>query len=423
MQLLAIGLNHQSAPLALRERLSFPGDQLRQGLGELREAISDSAPEQAILSTCNRTELYLATKEASAAREQALDWLSHRSNMSQPQLAAHLYEHVDPKAVRHIFRVASGLDSMVLGEPQILGQLKQAAREAHESGSLGLHLHQLFQRAFSVAKEVRSDTAIGEASVSMAAASVKLSQRIFGDLSKTSMLFIGAGEMIGLCLAHFAAHHPQKLAVANRTVSRGEALAREYGGQALALTSLSERLHEFDIVVSCTASSLPILGLGLIERALKKRRHRPIFLVDLAVPRDIEAEVSSLSDAFLYTVDDLGAMVQEGHQARKEAVGQAEAIIDQGVQTFLQWKESRQAVPLIRALGAHVEALQEQELALAQRRLAKGDSTEDVLRALAHGLSQKMLHGAYSSLSSADPHTRDEAAAQVKRLFRLPDSL
>ncbi|MFZ9756404.1 MAG: glutamyl-tRNA reductase [Burkholderiaceae bacterium] len=423
MQLLAFGLNHTSAPLAMRERLAFPGDALRNGLAELRSAVGSVAPEQALLSTCNRTELYFAAHQPEDARAQALDWLAHRSQVRAVDLNQHLYLHDEPQAVRHVFRVASGLDSMVLGEPQILGQLKQAAREAQEFGSMGTHLHHLFQRAFSVAKEVRTSTEIGAHSVSMAAAAVKLAQRIFGDLSQTKMLFIGAGEMIALCLSHFAAQKPAALVVANRTVSRGETLAAEYGGKAIALAQLPEVLHEFDIVVSCTASSLPILGLGLIESALKKRRHKPMFLTDLAVPRDIEAEVAKLDDAFLYTVDDLGDLVAEGAAARQDAVVHAEAIIDHGVQTFLQWKQARAHVPLIKALGQHAEQLQQQEVDHALKLLARGDEPEAVLRALAHGLSQKMLHGAYASLTSPDPDIRQEAATQVRRLFNLPDSL
>ncbi|CAM8623053.1 HemA Glutamyl-tRNA reductase [Burkholderiales bacterium] len=423
MQLFALGLNHQSAPLAVREKLAFPGDQLHSSLIDLRSNLSGLAPEQALLSTCNRTELYLASPEPASAHHQALHWLAERSRVPAGSLQPHLYLHQEADTVRHVFRVASGLDSMVLGEPQILGQLKQAARQAHEAGSLGTHLHHLFQRAFSVAKEVRTSTEIGAHSVSMAAAAVKLAERIFGDLSQTKMLFIGAGEMIQLCLAHFAARQPEALAIANRTVARGEVLASQYGGRALALTELPEHLHQFDVVVSCTASSLPILGLGMIETALKKRRHRPIFLVDLAVPRDIEAEVGGLSDAFLYTVDDLGSRVQEGVKAREDALEHAEAIIDHGVKTFLNWKSARAQVPLIQALNQHLGGIQGQELLAAQRRLAKGEPVEEVLRSLAHGLTQKLSHGLYAGLSSPDAQTREETADLARRLFRLQDSL
>ncbi len=422
MQLITLGLNHQSAPLSLRERLAFPGEALRDGLNELRATLRQAAPEQALLSTCNRTEMYLAAQNSSEAKGQALEWLSWKSNTPQSDLTPHLYQLPDDQAVRHAFRVACGLDSMVIGEPQILGQMKLAAREAQEAGCLGTHLHHLFQQAFSVAKEVRTTTEIGLHSVSMAAASVKLAQRIFGDLADTHMLFIGAGEMIQLTATHFAAQRPRKIVVANRTMDRGELLAHEFGGEAIGLAELPLRMHEFDVVVSCTASTLPIIGLGMIERALKQRKHRPMFLVDLAVPRDIEREIAELADAFLYTVDDLGDLIKEGVQARQEAVIQAEAIIDHGVQSFNQWKESRQQVPVIRALTDHADAVQAGEIALAKKRLAKGEDIDSVLKSLAHGLSQKYLHGAYSQihhLSQLDPNEREQKTEFIRDVFGI----
>lgn len=420
-QVVAFGVNHQSAPVSLRERLAFPAEIVRASLSELRQVMGRLAPEQALVSTCNRTELYMASNNPGQAREQALGWLAARSQVGHDDLVHHLYQHEEPAAVRHVFRVASGLDSMVLGEPQILGQLKEAARQAQEAGSLGSNLHHLFQQAFSVAKEVRSSTEIGSHSVSMAAASVKLAQRIFGDLSQTRMLFIGAGEMIQLCIAHFAAHSPQGLAIANRTIQRGETLAKSYSGEAFVLSNLPRRLADFDVVVSCTASSLPILGLGMVESALKKRRYKPIFFVDLAVPRDIEPEVAKLSDAFLYTVDDLAGLVEVGVQARRDAVSHAEAIIDHGVQRYLHWKSSREQVPLIRTVKEHVSLLQEAEIAAAQKRLARGNDANDVLRALAHGLSQKLLHGTYSALSDPNSETHQRAAQIIPSLFKLQE--
>jgi glutamyl-tRNA reductase len=422
MQLITLGLNHQSAPLSLRERLAFPGEALRDGLHELRSTLRRSAPEQALLSTCNRTEMYLAADNAADAKGQALDWLSWKSGTPAAELTPHLYQLPDQQAVRHAFRVASGLDSMVIGEPQILGQMKLAAREAQEVGCLGTHLHHLFQQAFSVAKEVRTTTEIGLHSVSMAAASVKLAQRIFGDLSATKVLFIGAGEMIQLTATHFAAQKPASIVVANRTMDRGQALAHEFGGSAISLAELPLRMHEFDIVVSCTASTLPIIGLGMIERALKQRKHRPMFMVDLAVPRDIEREVAELDDAFLYTVDDLGELIKEGVQARQEAVQQAEAIIDDGVAAFTQWKESRLQVPVIRALTDFATDIQAGELALARKRLAKGDDVDSVLKSLAHGLSQKYLHGAYSQihkLGQLDSAEREQKTEFIRELFNI----
>jgi glutamyl-tRNA reductase len=423
MQLITLGLNHQSAPLSLRERLAFPGDALRDGLNELRSSLRQAAPEQALLSTCNRTEMYLAAEDFSQAKHHALDWLAWKSNTPERDLTPHLYQLPNDQAVRHAFRVACGLDSMVLGEPQILGQMKLAAREAQEAGCLGTHLHHLFQQAFSVAKEVRTTTEIGLHSVSMAAASVKLGQRIFGDLSQTAILFIGAGEMIQLTATHFAAQHPKRIVIANRTLARGQALAHQFNAEAISLSELPLRMHEFDIVVSCTASTLPIIGLGMIESALKARKRRPIFLVDLAVPRDIEREVCELDDAYLYTVDDLGEMIKEGVQARQDAVLQAEAIIDHGVQSFLQWRELRSQVPIIKSLTEHSEAVQSAELALAKKRLAKGEDIDAVLKSLAHGLSQKYLHGAYSQIHALsqikDPQEQSRRAELIREVFGL----
>src|SRR6478735_4033693 len=343
MQLLTIGINHHTAPVALRERVAFPLEQLKPALGALKEIwlgpLAKASPEAAILSTCNRTELYCATDDK-AARDAAVHWLSKFHNLPVSELAPHVYALPQSEAVRHAFRVASGLDSMVLGETQIVGQMKDAVRTASEAGALGTYLNQLFQRTFAVAKEVRSTTEIGAQSVSMAAAAVRLAQRIFDKVSNQRVLFIGAGEMIELCATHFAAQQPRELVVANRTAERGTRLAERFNGRSIPLSELPTRMHEFDIIVSCTASTLPIIGLGAVERAVKARRHRPIFMVDLAVPRDIEPEVGNLHDVFLYTVDDLGAIVREGNASRQAAVAQAEAIIETRVQNFMQWLEA-----------------------------------------------------------------------------------
>ncbi len=299
---------------------------------------------------------------------------------------------------------------MVLGEPQILGQMKQAVREADSAGTLGTTLHQMFQRSFAVAKEVRTSTEIGAHSISMAAASVRLASQLFEDLRDLKVLFVGAGEMIELVATHFAARTPRSLAVANRTLERGERLAARFGAEALRLADLPQRLAEFDVVVSCTASSLPIIGLGAVERALKARRHRPMFMVDLAVPRDIEPEVARLRDVYLYTVDDLSSLVQTAGAKRQAAVEQAEAIIENGVQGFVHWLDQRGTVPLIQAWRAA-------EIARARKLLAKGEDVEAVLEALSRGLTQKMLHGALAELHAADGEQRSELAQTVSRLF------
>lgn len=418
MTVLALGLNHATAPLDLRGRFAFTTEQLAPALRGLRERLSRS-PEVAIVSTCNRTELYVAdaTSGHGSLATPAVDWLAHVGGVHSHTLREHSYVLEDSAAARHAFRVASGLDSMVLGEPQILGQMKQAMREADTAGTLGTTLHQMFQRSFAVAKEVRTSTEIGAHSISMAAASVRLASQLFEDLHELKVLFVGAGEMIELVATHFAARNPRLLAVANRTLERGEKLAGRFGAEALRLADLPQRLAEFDVVVSCTASSLPIIGLGAVERALKLRKHRPMFMVDLAVPRDIEPEVARLRDVYLYTVDDLSALVQVAGEKRQAAVQQAEAIIETGVQGFVHWLDQRGTVPLIQALNAQADDWRATEIARARKLLAKGAEVEAVLEALSRGLTQKMLHGALAELHAADPGQRRELAATVSRLF------
>jgi glutamyl-tRNA reductase len=389
--LYALGLNHHTAPLAVRERVVFHVERLRDALTELKSAF---APEVAILSTCNRTEVYLGGEE----RPELGPWLARYHHMEPSELQPYLYALPREQAVRHAFRVAAGLDSMVLGEPQILGQMKDAARAAQSAGTLGTVLHKLFQRSFAVAKEVRTNTRVGVASVSMAAAAVKLAARIFPSLKDQNVLFIGAGEMIELCATHFAAQAPARIAVANRTLERAERLAGRFNGQALELRSLPEQLHQYDIVVSCTASSLPILGKGLVERALRARRHRPIFMVDLAVPRDIEQEVADLGDVFLYTVDDLAGIVSANLDSRRSAVEQAEAIIDTQVGQFMHWMQVRETVPLIRQLRDQAEETRRQELDRALRALARGEDPAALLDSLSHGLTNKLLHAPTQAL-------------------------
>jgi glutamyl-tRNA reductase len=417
MSVLALGLNHTTAAVDLRGRFAFAVDQLGPTLKALNFRLSGEA---ALLSTCNRTELYCAAASLGHAHQlqrQAVDWLAGVGQVSPDELMRHTYVLEGGAAARHAFRVASGLDSMVLGEPQILGQMKQAVREADAAGTLGTTLHQMFQRSFSVAKEVRTSTEIGAHSISMAAAAVRLAGQLFEDLAKTRILFVGAGEMIELCATHFAARTPKAMAVANRTLERGEKLASHLGAEAFRLADLPQRLHEFDIVVSCTASTLPIIGMGAVERAIKARKRRPIFMVDLAVPRDIEPEVGQLPDAYLYTVDDLSAVVQTASSRRQAAVAQAEAIIETGVQGFVHWLDQRSTVPLIQALHSQAEAWRTAELARAHKLLAKGESMDNVLEAMAKGLTQKMLHGAMAELHSADPQHRPQIAQTVSRLF------
>ena len=418
MAVWALGLNHHTAPLDLRGRFAFALDQMAPALAGLRQSHARH-PEAAILSTCNRTEVYCASDNVQI--DHTLGWLAQAGDVPAHALRDHAYVLQNDQAARHAFRVASGLDSMVLGEPQILGQMKSAVRAAEDAGALGQTLNQLFQRSFAVAKQVRSSTEIGAHSISMAAAAVRLAGNLFEDLREIKVLFVGAGEMIELAATHFAAKSPKSIAIANRTLERGEKLATRFSAEVMRLADLPERLHEFDAVVSCTASTLPIIGLGAVERALKKRRHRPIFMVDLAVPRDIEPEVKALQDVYLYTVDDLAQVVQTGHANRQAAVAQAEAIIDAGVQSFMHWVDQRDpaggVVPLIQQLNAQADEWRALELARARKRLAKGDDVEAVLEALSRGLTQKMLHGAWAELHGADPAHREQTTQAIERLF------
>ncbi|MES3011712.1 MAG: glutamyl-tRNA reductase [Pseudomonadota bacterium] len=426
MTVWALGINHTTAPLDLRGRFAFAIEQLNPTLRALQASWTDrNAPqaEAAILSTCNRTEIYGAGNQPHI--EHTIAWLAQSGGVAADVLRSHTYTLQDGLAARHAFRVASGLDSMVLGEPQILGQMKDAVRVADEAGALGTTLNQLFQRSFAVAKEVRSSTEIGAHSISMAAAAVRLAGQLFEDLGKIKVLFVGAGEMIELAATHFAAKSPQSIAIANRTLERGEKLASRFGAEVMRLGDLPDRLHEFDAVVSCTASTLPIIGLGAVERAVKRRKHRPMFMVDLAVPRDIEPEVKSLEDVYLYTVDDLAHVVQSGKDNRQAAVAQAEVIIDAGVQSFMRWLDQRDpltgTVPLIQQLNAQTDAWREAELARARKLLARGDDVGAVLEALSRGLTQKMLHGALAELHAADSTSRELTAQTIARLFLRKD--
>ncbi|CAA2108078.1 glutamyl-tRNA reductase [Variovorax paradoxus] len=418
MSVWALGLNHTTAPLDLRGRFAFALDQIAPTLQSLRSSFASGRHPQveaAIISTCNRTEIYCASEHA--ALDHTFGWLAQSGGVAPALLRSHAYTLHDDEAARHAFRVASGLDSMVLGEAQILGQMKDAVRAAETAGALGSTLNQLFQRSFAVAKEVRTATEIGAHSISMAAAAVRLAGQLFEDLRTTRVLFVGAGEMIDLAATHFAAKDPKSIAIANRTLERGEKLASRFGGEAMRLADLPSRLAEFDIVVSCTASTLPIIGLGAVERALKARKHRPMFMVDLAVPRDIEPEVKALEDIYLYTVDDLAQVVQQGQANRQAAVAQAEVIIDAGVQSFMHWLGQRGTVPLIQQLNAQADEWRAAEMARARKLLAKGESVEAVLEAMSRGLTQKMMHGAMAELHAGDAASREQTAQAISRLF------
>ena len=412
MQLFTIGVNHTTAPISIRENVAFTDANLRHALSDLT---ANNAAEAAILSTCNRTEIYVQSNTA----EPIVSWLATYHRLDLNHIQPYTYTLSNENAVKHAFRVASGLDSMVLGEPQILGQFKQSVKIAQDAGTLGTLLHKLFQRTFEVAKEVRTNTDIGGSSISMAAAAVKLAQRIFGDISQQKVLFIGAGEMIELCADYFAAQKPKNMTVANRTLERGESLAEKIGGSAILLQDLPNHFAEFDIVITSTASQLPIVGLGMVERAVKARKHRPMFMVDLAVPRDIEPEVAQLDDVFLYTVDDLAQVVSEGMENRQAAALDAETIVTARVETFMQWLAKRDAVPTIKALRDQAEATRQTELDKALKLIQKGESPEKVLEALSNALTNKFLHAPSHALNQAhgDEHAKLENI--LKQLYQI----
>jgi glutamyl-tRNA reductase len=414
MPLYTLGLNHQTAPVQVRERVAFAQESLGHALRDLLGR--PKVKEAAILSTCNRTEVYFHGAEP----QPVVDWLSEFHRVPKDSLAPYVYALPKEQAVAHAFRVASGLDSMVLGEPQILGQMKQAVRHAEAAGTLGLVLNRLFQRTFAVAKDVRTQTDIGSASISMAAASVKLAERIFPSIGDQRLLLIGAGEMIELTATHFAARTPKAVTIANRTLERGRELAQRFGAEAITLNDMPDRLPEFDIIVTCTASTLPILGKGLLERVVKARRHAPVFIVDLAVPRDVEPEAAELDDVFLYTVDDLSNIVKDNLQVRREAVAQAEQMIATQTESFLRWLEGRSVVPTITALHGHHEQLRAAEMERALKLLKKGDAPEQVLEQLARGLTNKFLHAPTQALNTAGDAERAELVALFERVYKLP---
>jgi glutamyl-tRNA reductase len=359
--------------------------------------------------------LYCNTTQPDAT----VDWLANFHRIERRELAPYLYTLPREQAVQHAFRVAAGLDSMVLGETQILGQMKQAVHTAEEAGTLGLLLNKLFQRTFSVAKEVRSSTEIGANSVSMAAAAVRLAERIFPSIGEQACLFIGAGEMIERCMTHFAAQHPRRMTVANRTVERARPLAERFHAGVIPLTALPDELSAYDIIITSTASPLPILGKGMLERAIRQRRHRPIFIVDLAVPRDVEAEAADMDDVFLYSVDDLGQVVREGLDSRVAQVTQAEAIIEANVANFLHWMECRELVPTICALRNSAERHRRHEIEKATRALAHGGDPQAVIEALSRALTNKLLHSPTHALNHASSLEREQIAKLVNQLYGL----
>jgi glutamyl-tRNA reductase len=415
MYLLTLGLNHRTAPVALRERTAFSPEQLPDAVRSL--VASPQVQEATILSTCNRTEIYCRQEQVATAP--VFNWLREYGGLPEDALNSSTYTLPGEQAVQHAFRVASGLDSMVLGEPQILGQMKSAFSVAHQAGTTGKILNRLFQHTFSVAKLIRTDTAIGANAVSVAFAAVDLAKRIFSRLQEQTVLLIGAGETIELVARHLKQNEVRHIIVANRSIERAQALTSQLGSEAISLAEIPARLHEADIIVASTASTLPILGKGTVESALRKRRHRPMFMIDLAVPRDIEAEVGELDDVFLYTVDDLQNVVTANQTSRQEAAVEAEKIIDLQVMRFMHWMRSLDSVPTIRSLRDKVEALGETELEDAQRRLANGENPQQVLEHFARNLSRKFAHAPSQVLKQAGQEGNASLISTARRLFKL----
>lgn len=415
MALLALGINHKTAPVEVRERVAFAPELLSEAMLAARDFAD--LKEIAILSTCNRTELYCSSGiEGTRA---LLEWLGEYHQLDPDELQKCSYAYWDEEAARHMMRVASGLDSLVLGEPQILGQLKSAYSLSQEYGHVGAELGRLFQQTFSVAKQVRTDTAIGENPVSVAFAAVSLAQHIFADLNRSKALLVGAGETIELVARHLSQAGVKDITVANRTLSRALSLAEEFDGKAILLGDIPDALSDADIVIASTASQLPILGKGAVETALKKRKHRPIFMVDIAVPRDIEAQVAELDDVYLYTVDDLKEVIEENQRSRENAARQAEEIIETGAHDFMRQLRSLDAVDLLTTFRSQAESVRDQEMEKALKQLAKGKSAEDVLTMLARGLTNKLLHHPTIQLRKASAEGRTDLLELVQELHQL----
>ncbi|AEF03755.1 glutamyl-tRNA reductase [Alteromonas naphthalenivorans] len=418
MTLLALGINHKTAPVALREKVAFTPDSLVEALASLRKV--DGVDESVIVSTCNRTELYVNTQHESATA--LLEWLSNFHHVEVDEIANNSYVLAADDAVKHIMRVASGLDSLILGEPQILGQVKQAFGDAKHSGMINTEFDKLFQHTFSVAKRVRSETEIGANAVSVAYAAVQLAKHIFAELPKRSVLLVGAGETIELVAQHLKEQGVTCLAVANRTISRAEALAESLDASVYTLSQVPEHLKDFDIVISSTASQLPLIGKGMVEKALKQRRNMPMFLVDLAVPRDIEAQVNELGDAYLYTVDDLQHIVQKNLQNREQAALEAEKLIEKQAGNYMSWKQSQQSIDLVRQYRQKGMEQRDDVVEKALAQLTEGKDAETVLSEMAYKLTNTLLHPTTLALREAAMHDDPALSRWLGQALSLSDT-
>ncbi len=415
MTLLALGINHKTASVDVRERIAISPAAMEEALVDAKQFAGLN--EIAILSTCNRTEIYCSADNYSA--DALLKWLSGYKNLPLTDIQTSVYCHSDQAAVQHMMRVACGLDSLVLGEPQILGQLKSSYAVSQKLRLMKGELGQLFQQAFTVAKKVRTDTAIGENPVSVAYAAVSLAQHIFSDLQESRALLIGAGETIELVARHLVNAGVKQICVANRTLDKAQKLAANFNGEAILLGDIPQMLHRADIVISSTASQLPVLGKGAVEAALLQRKHQPMFMIDIAVPRDIEVQVKELDDVYLYTVDDLQQVIQKNQQQRQSAALEAEQIIIEGVDKYVLEQRSRSVVNTLTALRSRTELMRDSETKLALKNLAKGDDAEQVITELARRLTNKVLHHPSIQLRKASAQGRGEIIDLVEEIFQL----
>jgi glutamyl-tRNA reductase len=414
MGILAFGISHKSASVDLRGQIAFAPEIVVQALQAA--LVSMEAEEIALLSTCNRTEIYL---QGEVSDQQLLNWLASSKGLELRQLESCYYCHREEDAIRHMMRVASGLDSLVLGEPQIFGQIKSAYAVGREAGTVSTYLNQAFQQAFSAAKRVRSETAIGQNPVSVAYASVSLAEQIFTDLNSAHALLIGAGETIELVARHLKEKNIGQITVANRTLNRAQELAADFSAEAILLSDIPDVLHRADIVISSTASQLPILGKGAVEAALKRRKHKPMFMVDIAVPRDIESQVQELADVYLYSVDDLEEVIQDNMRARQVAADLGQTIIDQDVQSWAKQQRALAAVDTIKAFRDSVEIIRDGEIEKARSALERGQDAVEVINSLARNLTNKLLHKPTAKLKQASEEGRDDTIHVAHELFDL----
>lgn len=418
MAIWVLGINHKTAPVALRERVAFDPAHITHALDSLQQ---QPIGEAVLLSTCNRTEIYGASEHD--CKNDIFEWLATYHGVELAEIEPHVYYLTADQAVRHTMRVASGLDSLVLGEPQIFGQMKSAFAVSSEHNTVATELGRLFRQTFSIAKRVRTDTAIGENPVSVAFAAVRMAQHIFSDLSQSKALLIGAGETIELVARHLRQAGTKEMVVANRTLARAEHLAEEFGARSALLEDIPEELAKADIVITSTASPLPIVGKGMVEKVLKQRRHQPIFMVDIAVPRDIEEAVADLADIYLYTVDDLRDIIEENVRSREDAASQAEELIDCGVEHFMRDLKTLDAVHTVTRIRGHIETLRDQQIDKALRQLQSGADVEKVLRQFAHSFTNKILHEPTVVLRKAGAEGRLDVLEVGRELFQLQEPM